>query len=85
MSTTIYYHDNITVKNIQITNYVNSLQGSVAERIKQKACNMFTYHEESWNPVRSKHLKIDPQTLLKNWPTNFTQKLTHKRYSENAR
>ena len=43
--------------------FINSLQDSVAERIKHKACNIFTYREEISNPVRS----------------NVTQKVTHKR------
>ena len=44
--------------------FTNSLQGSVAKEIKHKAYNMFTYHEQSSTPVRSKHFKIDPRTLL---------------------
>ena len=28
------------------------------------------------------YTKIDPQTLLKNWPTSVTQKLIHKLYSK---
>ena len=29
-----------------------------------------------------RYSKSDPQLLLKNWPTNFTQKLSHKRHSK---
>ena len=61
--------------------FINSMQGSVAKEIKHKAYNMFTYHEQSSTPVRSKHFKLTHERYSILTHERYS-KLTHDRYSK---